>query len=712
MPIPVEFYLDVLPRSKEVYLKLGYFSSKAIQVLAYGFAQFIYGGGVIKIVTNHYLYDRDAVLLDKTEIDAVTAESGYKHDLSWLYENLSGESKHFIDCLKYLVKTNRLEIIPVMLKPDRMTHYKQGVFIDADGNTIFMEGSCNFTANGLIENGENLSIYRSWGSDFETSKIEGKRSELLSIIDKASDKYVYLDKYHIENAVCEIGEDRDLEDLLVDENTLLRNDCYSEYIKNVFANYEDKLKEIIDGINNEPRFPYPSGPRDYQVTAHQAWVDNGKQGVFAMATGTGKTLTALNCLLNEYMESGIYQAIILAPSKALINQWQIEVSNFNFKNIHVVSSEYEWRRQLGALNTGLMFRKDTSFVVIATYQTFKSEAFLSRISSFPKETLLIADEAHNIASKGVKAVLPKLVFLKKIALSATPKRIYDPEGNAVIEEYFNSTEPYTYSYSMERAISDGILCEYNYHPHIVNLTDDEMDKYVEIYRKLVKFYDHRKKEYKKDKIVEMLLLERKRIIHKAENKINEFEKIVNNIYSERLGISYAFVYAPEGIDKNGDKLLDKYIGVIEEKYPHVTAFTYIQDTQNRDQVMQNFERGQIDILFSMKCLDEGVDIPRAETAIFCSSTGNPRQFIQRRGRVLRRHPDKDIAYIHDLIVIPNTSADPDTFSIEKSMMRNELVRVVYFASLARNYYEAMEVCENVADRYELDMYALQNELRG
>ena len=146
--IPLEFYLEILPKSKVVYLKLGYFSSKAIQVLSYGFAQFIYHGGTIKIISNHFLYADDIELIGNERDDEDRDKEHLLKNIEWINERLNGPSQHFMDCLKLLMKLDRLEIIPVMLKPGRMVHFKQGLFIDEEDNKVFMDGSCNFTANG------------------------------------------------------------------------------------------------------------------------------------------------------------------------------------------------------------------------------------------------------------------------------------------------------------------------------------------------------------------------------------------------------------------------------------------------------------------------------------------------------------------------------------------------------------------------------------
>ncbi len=708
--IPLEFYLEIFPRSKTIYLKLGYFSSTAIKVLSYGFAQFIYNGGTIKIITNHFLYQNDSELLG--EKDDIDVESNEKllNDLQWLTESLSAESQHFCDCLKLLVKLDRLELIPVMLLPGRMVHYKQGIFIDEQDNAVSMDGSCNFTANGLLENAENISIHRSWGSDFEKNKVSSKEKDINEICSKNNDKYRYLVKENIVNAVVSIGKEKSISELLDDELKLIKQTKSTSKIQDLLSYHEKLLEEKIKQENTKPKFPFSSEARPYQIKAYKKWVESNKQGIFAMATGTGKTITALNCLLNEYLHSNNYQAVILVPSKVLLNQWAEEASLFNFKNIYLVSSEYKWKSSISQLNTHLMFNNEHSFILIVTYASFATDKFQKKISSLPDDTLLIADEAHNIGSDGMKRLLPSLAFSKRIALSATPKRKYDIEGNILIEEFFNSTEPYTYSYSMKKAIEKGILCQYEYFPHIVSLTDDEMERYVEITKKLIKFFDSDTTKFKKSDIVEKLLLARKRIIHKAHNKKQAFIKVLKNQIECKGNLNFSFVYAPEGDSEDGDNIMATYLDALEQVSPQTSAFSYTSESHNKKEVMSNFEDGYIDMLFSMKCLDEGVDVPRAELAIFCSSTGNPRQFIQRRGRVLRKHPDKDKAIIHDLIVIPKQNENSPTFNIEKSLIREELVRVIYFASLAKNYYSAMEVCAPIAEQYNLDMYALEQEL--
>jgi superfamily II DNA or RNA helicase len=162
------------------------------------------------------------------------------------------------------------------------------------------------------------------------------------------------------------------------------------------------------------------------------------------------------------------------------------------------------------------------------------------------------------------------------------------------------------------------------------------------------------------------------------------------------------------------RLINQYTREIALIDDSITVNQFISGMKERDLILNQFKSGKIQVIASMKCLDEGVDIPRAEYAIFCSSTGNPRQFIQRRGRILRKHPDKHLATIYDLVVIPdfdNFERNSETFQVEKNLIKKELERVMYFASLSINPYFTEETFKNVCDYYELNIYTIQNELR-
>lgn len=470
----------------------------------------------------------------------------------------------------------------------------------------------------------------------------------------------------------------------------------------------------MDLLNNYPKFPHIDGPRNYQIEAYENWLKNDCQGVFAMATGTGKTITSLNCLLNIYLVTHEYKAIILVPSIALLNQWQKEVKSFNFRNILLVGGGNNWEKDLASYVSSFNWGNKRDLIIISTYGSFITDKFQKYFKKIDKDFLLIADEAHNIAANNIKKKLHDIKCKKRIGLSATPKRIYDIEGTEALNVFFRDTPPYTFSFDIEKALKEGYLTEYKYFPILVELNSQELEEYFEISIKLLRFFDFEKKEFKKDPMVEILLIKRKNVIHKAINKIECFKKIILEL-DKTDKLKYAFAYVPEGYsiqaDSKDKRLVDLFIKAGADTIPSLKMNSYTSEDDQLDQLLRGFSEGKIDMLFAMKMLDEGVDIPRAEIGIFCSSTGNPRQFIQRRGRLLRKHKDKPFATIYDMIVVPNISNhNSDSFNMEKNIVKNEIQRVAYFASLSMNFYDTKRNLQEVLLKYELNLDQIISEL--
>ena len=289
-------------------------------------------------------------------------------------------------------------------------------------------------------------------------------------------------------------------------------------------------------LDRLPKFPFAEGPRDYQKKALDAWIENKYQGFFAMATGTGKTITSLNCLLHLYQEEGSYKCLILVPTMALVEQWQRECSKFGFRNIIKISSkERGWKDAVMRTVTSSYFNeKKLSYVIIATYASFAKPETCSRLEELPTSTLLIADEAHNMGSSLMLKAMKRVVFHRRIGLSATPYRQYDPLGNKYIRKFFGIDEQYTFEYSMAEAIKKGVLSKYRYFPHIVNLNEDEMERYLILSKQIAKFFHDDTNTFDDDPILTALLLKRKRIIHKSVNKLLKFKEIINDLYVQKL----------------------------------------------------------------------------------------------------------------------------------------------------------------------------------
>jgi len=716
---PLRFYLDGLANSNEFSLLLGYFSSSAINLLSVGFATFISKGGKMKMVINHLLSekDKDSILI-ASEPERIPKPFDLT-DIVGLSQVLDEYDTHFFECLAYLISEKRIEIKVIKPKNGKgIAHYKSGVFSDGQ-DAVGYQASCNFTYYGLSENIEQLEAFLSWENG-RSNKLIKRQLQLIDDYFTEKEKDVeYIPVSEIEIVLKDRFGKKDINELLVQEEQLLKKKMSlisNPKLKKTIA----KLFNDIEIIRRSPRFPYPQGPRDYQVEAFNNWVANNYKGIFAMATGTGKTITSLNCILEEYKINNSYYTIILVPSKALLEQWIDEVSLFNFSNIIVIGGGHNGLQVLPnfASNFKAGLKKDV--IIITTYASFSSDRFQKYFSKIQDEFTLIADEAHNMGASQIKAVMSKLTIPKRIGLSATPKRKYDPEGTDAICDFFDDKSPFCYSFGMKRAMKEGRLTDYYYYPRIVHLDEDEKEEYVELSNMLLKFFDFELGRFKDSSIVEMLLLRRKTIIHQARRKIPAYKEILREL-DKKDKLKYVFTYVPVGSSKEeeennedvANKFIYQYLKAAQEVKPNLRSSTYASETEDRISKIRGFSEGKIDMLLAMKMLDEGVDIPRTEVGIFASSTGNPREYIQRRGRLLRNHVDKKFAMVYDMIVAPIASHDNENlYRIERNMVRNELIRVAYFASLSMNFYDSKNILQDICDRYELDLDLIINELEN
>ena len=740
---PLGFFSEALCNATTFDIKLGFFSSSAINVLADGFAAFLYNGGRMRMIINDVLSeeDRTAIVVGESDINTPYFDLNAIGHISY---TLSKHDEHFFECLSWLIRNERIEIKIITPKiGNGIAHSKCGVFSDGI-NKVAFDGSCNFSKMALIENIESINAFCDWDGERDKERINDIVRDFNRTFSGEDDTVKYLKADQIITYITKTYKYKDIQELLEDERRILHRraeNSTSDSIRRVLERAKAKVTVIMDTINirkakvkNEqlttltPKFPFTE-PRSYQKEAFNKWKVSQK-GLFAMATGTGKTLTSLNCLLEIYNKFKYYQALILVPTITLVEQWEDECKRFNFSHIIKVSSKNNgWRSEIDdiKLKESLAQSDDLppSFIIIATYASFSRESSFKQLMSLSKKTqrqmLLIADEAHNIGAPNVISKLDRMRILRRIGLSATPERQFDDKGNNAIMQFFGCDGKYTFEYSMKDAIDNGFLCRYKYFPHVVRLNEDEMAEYKKISLQLAKFYNVDEDTFSgADDILMRLLLKRKRIIHKAQNKEEVFRQIIKQRFEECGNLKYTLVYVPEGVqldstvqyattdnpidDADVDKLIDKYTQIIQEISPTTTVRKFVSGIQDRDEVLRKFSTGETEVLTSMKCLDEGVDVPRSELAIFCASTGNPRQFIQRRGRILRKHPDKHIAIIHDLVVAPEFDSAEENYNMERNLLKGELQRVKDFAGLSENPAFAYTELEEITNYYNLSIF--------
>ena len=743
---PVGFFSECLCNATQFDLMLGFFSSSAINVLADGFASFLYNGGRMRLIINDILTEQDKAAFANGTLDTLPFFD--LTDLEKLKSTLSERDAHFFECLSWLIKNDRLEVKIVAPKEGiGISHTKTGVFGDGEDYVAF-DGSCNFSRTALVDNIESLTVSCEWDGSIETEKARDIKEDFEKVFNGKDETVVYMMTEQVRTQLIDGFKDKSLTTLLEDEYKLIERHAKESdlpsSVKHALEKAKQRVSAAIDKLKEEkiekredvitqviePCFPYPTGPRDYQKQAFENWKNNNQKGLFAMATGTGKTITSLNCLLEIYKRNGYYKAIILVPTITLVNQWEQECEKFHFSNvIKVYSKNSEWHSRIERLQMAEEYKKakepSRNFIIISTYASFTRSNVFDILNGFEKsKVLLIADEAHNMGSPTIMKRIGDIKYLRRIGLSATPERQFDDDTNRKLFKFFGAEKQYTYEYSMEEAIENGVLCRYFYYPHLVRLTDDEFQKYVELSLKISKYFNFNTNSFdKKDDILMSMLLARKRIVHKAANKLTAFNQIINERYQKKGNLKYSLVYVPEGTkpdyiadsdifdstdqvadDIVSDHLIDDYTEAVMKLDKYITVKKFVSGQKDRDKILSDFASGKLQVLTSMKCLDEGVDVPRSELAIFCASTGNPRQFIQRRGRILRKHKDKFMAEIHDLVVAPEVNPGSDSFRMERALLKGELMRVKNFSLLSENPSFSQIELKSVMEHYGLNMY--------
>lgn len=737
---PIGFFSEALCNATQFDIKLGFFSSSAINVLSDGFATFLYNGGRMRMVINDILSinDRNAIMAGEEDVMIPFFDL---QNIEEVKQILSERDKHFFECLAWLIKSERLDIkIVVPKEGEGIAHSKCGLFSDGL-NRVAFDGSCNFSRTALIDNLESLTAFCDWDGQGDVYKINDIAEDFERTFSGNDNSVIYLKADDVKSGICANFKHKEIEELIRDEQNLISKQLNSNYppnIQDVLNKAKRKVESIIRKLEGqtidisnerEPRFPFDE-PRDYQKQAYENWKVKQK-GLFAMATGTGKTLTSLNCLLNIWKKFHFYKAIILVPTITLVDQWEDECKRFHFYHITKVSSKNpKWKTELDSIKTKESIKIDgeeSSFIIIATYASFARENIFRELVDFNRNTtrqmLLIADEAHNMGAGRILDRLDGVKFARRIGLSATPERQFDDSGNKTIMEFFGCENGYTFEFNMKEAIDKGYLCRYKYFPHIVHLNDAEMAEYMRISLQLAKFFNQERESFPKgDDILMRLLLKRKRIVHKAQEKEVIFQQIVQERYTEKGNLKYTLVYVPEGTrpddetadvfdciesvndDDFSNNLIDTYTGIVQDVSKTTTVKKFVSGIKERNEILEKFACGDIEVLTSMKCLDEGVDVPRSEMAIFCASTGNPRQFIQRRGRILRKHPDKHIAIIHDLVVAPEVNSAQENYNMERSLIRSELKRVRDFAVLSENADFAYNELNEILSYYNISLF--------
>jgi len=462
-----------------------------------------------------------------------------------------------------------------------------------------------------------------------------------------------------------------------------------------------QVNQILPGC---PLIPATIHLRPYQRQAVASWFANNGRGTLKMATGSGKTITALSIAAELYQKIGLQVVLIVCPYQHLVTQWAKECEKFNLQPVLAFENLRSWHSTLSTQLYNVRSGNQRFLSVITTNSTLISDSFQSQLRYFPEKTLIVGDEAHNLGAPRLEECLPRNIGLR-LALSATPERYFDDVGTQSLFDYFGSVlQP---EFTLKNAIAQGALVHYLYYPILVELTHAESLAYAKLTKKIGRALlwqqrDNVAIENLDYEDLTPLLVQRARLIGAAENKLNALRDLMRS----RRETTHTLFYCGDGTQENrrsrsaNDQLeaVSRILG-LELGY-RVSTYTAQTPLSEREKLRHQFETGELQGLVAIRCLDEGVDIPAIQTAVILASSGNPRQFIQRRGRVLRPHPGKERATIFDMIVLP-PELDRETLEVERNLLRKELRRFVEFADLADNAGEARLKLLDLQKKYGL-----------
>lgn len=702
-----EFLVPILCEAVEYKRAVGFFSSSALLEIAPGIGRLASRGGKIKLIASPKLSENDVAAMSRG-YELKSIKEKMLDDLP-LLDDLSALNKDRFNLLANLIASGLLDIRIAFAQSDSglgIYHDKTALVKDKEGDQIAFFGSMNETRNALVENYEVIHVFKSWCDPENRVLLE--ESAFDSIWDGSEPGLRTFEFPEVKDEIVRryLIKEPDYEDDLLGDSEITR------YRKSV----------------TRPHLPEFDGfeIRDYQQSAIEKWANLGFRGLFDMATGTGKTITSLLALLRLYDEvDGNLAVVITCPYQHLVEQWLEDLANFGIEPIvaYGKSSQRDWRSRLKRAVYGRnMKRQANQFVcLITTNATLVSDYVQDQLSRLQENVLLVADEAHNLGAPGYqKALSEKYQF--RLALSATFDRHHDEEGTAVLRNYFGETCIY---YPLEQAIRDGKLSKYRYYPILVTLTDEEFAEYRRLTRELGKCIAKGKAgENQLSSRGEIIAQKRARLIAAAEAKIDALKEAI----SPYIRCSHILVYCgaaqmlQPGYDETFSSDEDRrQISVVVDTLGNklgmsVSKFTSEEDIRERSILKQEFDEGNLQALIAIKCLDEGVNIPNIKTAFMLASTTNPKEYIQRRGRLLRRAKGKEYAEIFDFITLPYSPDYASGQVIEDvkcvySLVNNEVTRATEFAQYAENFSEAQNTIDKISNSFRLDELKLMSELK-
>ena len=681
-----DFFLPAFSVASSYRRAVGYFTSTSLALYARGLTTFAARGGSMQLIASPHLDEDDIIEIERGyDVRAVVERATLRE----LQDEQAEVLLDGLGLLGRLIADGRLDIkLAFVDQDDRIGvyHEKMGIFRDQHGDLVGFTGSSNETYGGLMANFESVEVYRGWlsGEGSRALRLESDFQALWS--NQTPNLSVERFPEVARERLIKLGTERQLSLPASDE-----------------ALTPSRI-EVVEP--SRLRVPDSLEIRDYQRDAVMAWLSQQGRGILKMATGTGKTKTALigAAKLSDRLRRNEQSIVLLvvAPLTHLVDQWIAEIEQFGVRPVAIYESSEKWlpvvEDQLAALRLG----QRPLVAMVATNTSFSGQRFQSILSRISQPILLIADEVHNLGSQSNLGLLPQNATYR-LGLSATPERWLDDEGTDSLTSYFG---PVCFELGLGEAIELGALTRYLYLPRLIELNDGETGLYVDLSAQIAKRIaaGDDPSDADSDSPLGFLLRQRAGVLGHAEGKL----AALRSDLKERCDQWFQLIYCAEGSrpsepgDPPGPKQVAEVMNLVGNEL-HLSGHTYISETRRsaRKHLLNRFSSGHdLRVLVAMRCLDEGVDIPDARVGYLLASSSNPRQFIQRRGRLLRRAPGKERAEIIDYLAVPQEGA-PLNFTVERALLIRELQRANEFGKLSENYENTLQMLRPLKERYQL-----------
>lgn len=702
-----DFYFPALSMAASYDRAVGFFSGSTLSYAAQALSTFITNDGRIRLILGAFADARDIEAVKRGEdLKALAAQVGQQ----FLVEVEEAKDPLFTErfaTLAWLVAHGRMEI-KIALRAHGMYHDKIGIITDAAGDAFVFAGSANESAHALLptHNYESIDVFPTWKEELEAyykphrdsfERLWSNKSRGTAVLDMPT---AIREKLLAVSASLESPPDPEREAAIARR---LQADITIEEIG--LRPSGPMLPETINA--------YPFEIRDHQRDALNAWAEKGAfVGIFDLATGAGKTITAVYGIVQMAKQIQGLTVVIAVPYQNLADQWCEILEQFNIHAVRCYVAKANWSDDLQQTVQNVRLGAQSFAAIVVVNRTLKTPEFQNAIARIPtKQFLWIGDECHHHASESYTGFLPENAAYR-IGLSATPEHYLDGDRNTRLTTYYGQI---VFTYSLAQAIEDKVLTPYDYYPTIVELTEDEAAEFIDVSNEIARLFGREAGASKPSQGLKAQLMKRARIIASAHNKIAALRDLLDGKPRQQ----HTLFYCGDGtVDLSADfdddeddedaaelgfagRQIEVVSQILDRMGWRVSRFTSREPRKERGSILSSFKIGLIDGMVAIKCLDEGIDVPACSTAYILASARDPRQFIQRRGRILRRSPGKEVATIFDFIVVLPSGAH-DASGHARKLIQAELKRVAEFNALARNSSRAYQLLRPVLQEYDLE----------